>query len=284
LTLDEMCEAVWRALLIGQKKSTFTPGDIHWWARDAAEKMGFSVPGRDDDARDHWGRDRGPVPFVFDQVVWQLILEGVLAPTLPVGSSICAMSELRLTDYGQAVLSETQPTPHDPTGYLAGLRATVPDLDDVVLEYLDEALKAFRHGCLRAAVVMTGCANERLGLVLAEALVGAGIEAKALSELRTEVAKKPEMQFKQRMDLVHAALRGINRPPEFRLPLAAKQAIDDVPRIIETIRQVRNEHGHPTSVTVTRWGASMGLMLFPQLCKNVYAVIGWLEEQTAPVE
>jgi len=105
------------------------------------------------------------------QVFHELYLERIIIS----GSGPNSMSHLmdwpfyRVTEYGKKVLETAEYEPHDPDGYLANLRGELPNLDDVILRYLDESLTSFRHGLLLASAVTLGCAAEKAMLLFVEA-------------------------------------------------------------------------------------------------------------------
>jgi len=107
------------------------------------------------------------VPEAVRQLLLQLLVQG-----LPVwGCDDINPNWLfyGVTDYGQSILKREGARLHDPDGFLKESATTNPQADSAVLDYLEEAVRAFNSDCHKAAAVMLGCASEQLVLVLHEA-------------------------------------------------------------------------------------------------------------------
>ena len=65
-----------------------------------------------------------------------------------------------ITSYGKKVLESGEISPHDPHDYLARLKKVVPDVDNIVMMYVEESIQCFIHENLMAASVMLGVASE----------------------------------------------------------------------------------------------------------------------------
>jgi hypothetical protein len=69
-------------------------------------------------------------------------------------------SRLALTKRGREWVDGREPIPELPAEYLTALQRMVPNLDEVVREYVVEGLGSFEHDRFRAAAVMIGAASE----------------------------------------------------------------------------------------------------------------------------
>jgi len=78
-----------------------------------------------------------------------------------------------VTEYGKSAIANGPQSPYDPDGYLNRLKATIPNLDPVILTYLNESLHTFRIGCLLSSSVTLGCASEKAMLLLIDAYASA---------------------------------------------------------------------------------------------------------------
>jgi hypothetical protein len=105
---------------------------------------------------------RNPRALVFaaQEVFWQLVIEGILAPGID--SSDLNLPWFHVTEYGKDVVQSGGANPHDPTGYLNRLREKIPNPDPTVMAYLQESLATFRRGNRVASTVMLGIAPERV--------------------------------------------------------------------------------------------------------------------------
>ena len=75
-----------------------------------------------------------------------------------------------VTSRGRALLERGDVSPHNPARFYAKIRDRIASVDEVVMTYLDEAVGAWAAGLNRAAVVLLGCACEKLILLLAKSL------------------------------------------------------------------------------------------------------------------
>jgi hypothetical protein len=82
--------------------------------------------------------------------------------------SILDESILELTKRGREWIDAQEPIPELAAEYIAALERMVPNLDDVVREYVVEGLGSFEHDRFRAAAVMIGAASEKALYMLAE--------------------------------------------------------------------------------------------------------------------
>jgi hypothetical protein len=71
---------------------------------------------------DYFGQDgRRPLMFLAQEVFWQMVVEGILAPGMD--SHNLNLPWFHVTKHGREVLASSEPQPYDPTGYLARLRS-----------------------------------------------------------------------------------------------------------------------------------------------------------------
>jgi hypothetical protein len=106
------------------------------------------------------GYERGDALLV-QEVVWDLLLQGVLAPGK--NSLNLHLPFVHVTEYGQRCLDEGAIVVHDPEGYAARLLAASRGaISDVVLESARDALLAFHRGLFRASLVLLSRAAREL--------------------------------------------------------------------------------------------------------------------------
>src|SRR5437899_1257423 len=75
------------------------------------------------------------------QIIWDLIVDRVLT----MGSDRANLEWLRLTEFGNAVVSSEVPGHYDPEDYLASLESFAPKLDPVIRQYVIEGLNSYRQ-------------------------------------------------------------------------------------------------------------------------------------------
>ena len=189
---------------------------------------------------------------------WNLARIGAVAvPGDALNALPFEMPRFVLTDRGRALLEKGERSPHNPTRYMAAVKARAPQHDEVTLSYLDEAAEAWRCGLHRSSAVMLGCACERLVLLLAEAIAandtlpGAGKIAQAL---QGRVFVSPLFEE------VRATLMQLKKKLPRRLGEALHRKLS---AIFDHARSLRNQSGHPTGEEVSAEDAEAGLLLFP---------------------
>ncbi len=208
---------------------------------------------------------------VLHTVVWGLINEGVIVPGIPGKTASQGWPWFYVSRYGHRVLEEEGPVPHDPTGYVAKLRESIPDLDDVTVLYVIEALECFRVGRNLPTAVMVGVAAESALERLADAME---------HWLPTKEADKIKGHRKRR------STRGMAEEMRKRL-MVRKGTVQEVEKLLDThafdvealIRDTRNTAGHPTGTEIDRDDAYSLLRLLPRQLKLMYDLARWMQTQ-----
>jgi hypothetical protein len=201
-------------------------------------------------------------------IVWDLIVEGVLRPGHPLNSPP-APNHFHVTERGRGFLTSGSLSPYDLDTYLKRLDSEVPGLGPLIRMYLVESLDTFRIGSTLTSTVTFGCASECAIL----ALIGVYIDAlpKHVGEaLKKKISDKPiKTQFDEFTKSVNAQLQ----------PVVFKQFKDTrdtgINSIIEMYRVNRNEAGHPTGKRLRKKEADVNLRIFPYYIKNPYGLIDW---------
>jgi len=208
-----------------------------------------------------------------EDIIWDLIIEGIVRPGLGDGINN-GLPWYHISEYGKAVI-KTQPSqPYDPDSYLATVRA-IPDIDDVILIYLEESLKAFRIHCLLSSVITLGCASEKAILILINTCEIAIINPKD----KVDFAKKTDtISIKRKHDEFQNILKNKIIPA---LPKDIKENLDNyLTGIFSIIRNHRSDAGHPTGKLIPREHLYTYLVAFPEYLKKVYSLIDWLNKNT----
>ena len=100
--------------------------------------------------------------------------------------------QLELTKRGREWVDGQEPIPELPAEYLTALQRMVPNLDEVVREYVVEGLGSFEHDRSRSAAVMIGAASEKALYMLAEKMLDA-ISTPKWKEKFTTALKRREL-------------------------------------------------------------------------------------------
>jgi hypothetical protein len=208
-------------------------------------------------------------------VLWDLIIEGVIRPGLGQNDMNADLPFFHLTEMGKAAVAGTAASPYDPDGYLSRLRASIPNVDDVILMFLGESLKTFRIGCLLSSAVALGCASEKALLVLVESYASALPAAKADSFRKDTAGRMIKRQFEE----LNKKLQG---PVKQMLPGDVREGLDVMLLgVFEMIRNQRNDAGHPTGRSPAREVVYASLTVFPDYLQKVYSLVDWLVSKAA---
>jgi hypothetical protein len=180
------------------------------------------------------------------------------------------------TEAGVRVIDSPDFEPQDPGGYLEKLAREVPDLDEFVVAYLGESLRAFDSECYLASAVMLGVASERAFLLVATALAdwlpddqGKQLAGLLASPRSNFIAKFNE--FRKRLEPRRNEL-----PPELSESLAV-----ELDAVADLLRTSRNEAGHPTGKGPDRGAAFVHLQLFGVYVQRLWALRRFFLERGA---
>jgi len=202
--------------------------------------------------------DPGFLAFQAQEVFWQLVIEGILAPGM--NSSNMNLPHFHRTKYGKQVINEEIPTPHDYTGYIARISHNVTIPDQTVLAYLSESLHSFRSGNLVASTVMLGIAAERVFLLVCNSMLDAlqdVTEKKKLQKILNRFPMKPKLVW------IHNKVQSLQ---DNKVPGFPENGTLMLTTIYDLIRNQRNELGHPREAPpiMKREDAYVNLQVFPR--------------------
>jgi hypothetical protein len=202
-------------------------------------------------------------------IVWDLIIEGVVRPGLNEGVNN-NLPFFHVTEWGKKVIEGSGPTPYDPDGYLTRLQHDIPNLDAVIVTYLNESLHTFRINCLLSSTIALGCASEKALLVLIDAYANSLAELSQKKFRGNTEGRMIKRQFDEFRKMVDSELKS-------RLPSNLQDGLDvELNAIFDIIRNQRNDAGHPTGKDIERERAYANLMVVPIYFRKVYSIIGWL--------
>lgn len=98
----------------------------------------------------------------------QMMVDGIIVPR-PEPPEFPSFTRYLLTDFGKEWIKEQAVIPEDSQGYLTVLRQSIPKLDSVIEQYVNEALLTYNRCAFFAAAVMVGAASEKALYLLMEA-------------------------------------------------------------------------------------------------------------------
>lgn len=195
------------------------------------------------------------------EVFWDLFRQGII--TLGRDRRNREFPWFCVSSTGQKILSIQPFIPYDTDSYVRLVKDSVPDLDDLTLTYLREAMSAFKADCLLSASVMLGVAAEHTFLLLLKDVTSNPAWAQKyaiVADQRTFLQK-----FVKFKNLLDGDLKQI--PAEIREDLETQFA-----GILAFIRTTRNESGHPSGKLPTREQVYVLLQLLVTYAKKIYAM------------
>lgn len=201
---------------------------------------------------------------LFLDVVWDLCLQGVLRPGCDTYSQ-AGFPWVTITEYGAAYVRDGQRVPiHNVDAYLTRLRQEVPAADEVIMDYVKEALASFHARSYKAAAVMLGCASEQALLLLmdayANALQNTSQKTNAEKMLRERNLKTKMDAFRQRVESLGS-----------RVPGDVREDLDIwLSSFSNLMRQYRNDSGHPKKFSISAEVVDANLRCFVPYCKKLY--------------
>ena len=213
--------------------------------------------------RVEWDEDSIINHWSWLQQVGAIVLTGVSGTVQYCPTGTKPVAGVYVTSRGRALLEKGDISPHNPARFYTKIRDKVASTDEAVMTYLDEGVGAWAAGLNRAAVVMVGCACEKLILLLAQSLSETGI-----SPWSDDLAKYLEKDNKSPVSIssvfkkVRDAL--LSLACEKKLPPRLADALDrKLTPIFEHTRALRNIAGHPTADEILSDDAEATLLLFP---------------------
>lgn len=214
------------------------------------------------------GRQREALPPQLDrsdseiylEVFWELFRQGII--TLGLHDSNREFPHCRLSEFGRRLLQNGQGYFfHDVTSYANLIQHEIPNIDPVTLVYLQEAMQAFKAGCILSASVMLGVATEHTFLLMLETVEASPRHGPTYRRVfRERLLLSKANCFKSILD---SNVGGLST--EIREDLDTHFA-----GILAIIRTFRNQSGHPTGQIISREQAYVLLNLFIPYGKKLY--------------
>lgn len=194
------------------------------------------------------------------EIFWDFFRQGIV--TLGLDAANPNFPFFRVSKFGKRLIERNDTYFfHDVSSYAEVIKTEIPNINEVTLLYLQEAMQAFQTGCLLSATVMLGVATEHTFLLLLEAVVANPTNAstfKNASEQRTILQKVNK--FKNVLDQNLSAY-----PDDIKEDLDTHFA-----GILSVIRGFRNQAGHPTGKIPSREQVYVLLHLFIPYCRKLY--------------
>ncbi|MGV8108106.1 hypothetical protein [Methanospirillum sp.] len=202
---------------------------------------------------------------LFRDVFWDLFRQGII--TLGMDNNNVEYPWFRVSYLGKKILeNQSLYYFHSVETYEKVLRENIPDIDDVTVIYLKEAMQSYLQGCVLSATVMLGVATEHtFELLLDDIQVNEQYSSVFSNVINEKTALQRLTKFKN-------LLPNISKD----LPKEVKEGVDtDMVAIMNTIRNFRNESGHPSGKVISKEQIFILLNLFIPCCKKIYQLRGF---------
>ena len=181
---------------------------------------------------------------------------------------------LELTKRGREWVDGQEPIPELPAEYLTALQRMVPNLDEVVREYVVEGLGSFEHDRFRAAAVMIGAASEKALYMLAEKMLDA-ISMPRWKEKFTTALKRRDLTelFDQMRKVLEQANNLPGRPFE-----VFDGGQDHLVSLIKAVQVQRNNAVHPMNEKISDDTVRLSYLAFPYALQKIEQLRDWFSK------
>lgn len=206
---------------------------------------------------------------VIREVIQELINNNMIFPGTA-GNHGSTYPWLTVTEYGKKCLREDNELPYDPEGYIQALQQQIPDLDEVTLAYVSEAITSYNKRCLLASIITLGVASENLILNL--------IDSFALS-IQDTTKKQAFLKKIQDKNITKKYKVFIDEINQYRNALPTKMRTDITTILDGTfnlIRINRNDAGHPTERRFNEKIVYANLQIFAEYAKFIHSLMSHL--------
>jgi hypothetical protein len=207
------------------------------------------------------------------EIFYELSLERIIVPLA--STTAYQWPYYRLTKHGRAVVQDSGDLTYDPHGYVQRIRGRVPQINETVTFYLEQAVTCFSYRLLPAAAVMLGCAAEKLILDLVDAFIA------ALANQKEQENMKKELEKAHHISQAYAILWKRLEPKRKQFPHSLQENLEERPAtVFYQVRKVRNDSGHPTGYRPEEDEVHGNLLLFSAYAELTCGLIGHLKAHT----
>ena len=179
------------------------------------------------------------------------------------------------TERGLQWIRGAEPIPEAATEYMKFLKEHVPTVDDVIFQYVLEALVAFNRDAYFAAAVMLGAASEKAVYLLAGSLLNALKPSRKRTALETAFNRR---QLFSLLDCVRKTIEDGSAGSPAPIPYSVSEGADaHLPSLFEAIRTQRNDAVHPMNATVSAPSVRLLLHSFPYAMNMTERLREWAD-------
>lgn len=209
---------------------------------------------------------------------FSLLIRGIIMPkpTPPnFGGNEC-WGGFVLTEYGKSWIKEDDdPVPEDFDYYISYIKNRIPDVDEIIIQYISESLGTYKIDHFFASSVMLGAASEKLIYLLGTAIeqnISDGNEKKRIGDMINKKRNLSELFDK----IIHILKNYIACD---KIPYDVhEESIDSLLVLYNSARIQRNDAIHPNVGKISRDKLRLLLLSFPHVCIRTYKFIEFLNK------
>ncbi|MDR0477102.1 MAG: hypothetical protein LBH14_04095 [Desulfobulbaceae bacterium] len=205
---------------------------------------------------------------LFLELFWDLFRQGIISLGCDNDNPIFPF--FHVTSLGKRIAKDQDAYFfHDVSSYEKQIKSAIPEINEITLLYLKEAMQSFQCGCFLASTVMLGVAAEHTFLLLVDTIeknsTKKGVYSSVFSQ-KTILQKVNKFKNIFQQEDLKTCSNGI------------KEGFDThFEGILSVIRNLRNESGHPSGKIIDREQTFVLLRLFIPYCKKAYQLIGYFK-------
>jgi hypothetical protein len=204
-----------------------------------------------------------------------LILHEIIIPepATPRYGTDSSWDNYKITDYGEKwVSSKEEPMPEDINGFIRFLNSNIPGIDNVIIQYVNEALNTFNGQYLFASAVMIGAAAEKIVYLLSEAIKNSANNPKLKKDIIEAI------EYRKLFDLFKLVSTTLeNLISQKIIPYSVHEGSNHyMNSLFNAIRIQRNNAVHPIAGEVKPDELRLLLLCFPHACRKAYDFLSWL--------
>jgi len=200
---------------------------------------------------------------IFLEVFWDLFRQGII--TLGMNDSNREFPFFRVSSHGKRILENQESYFfHDVSTYEQLIRNEIPNIDDVTMIYLKEAMQAFRVGCVLSSTVMLGVSTEHTFDLLIETINNNPSHAATYQSVNSQWGTLRRVN----------TFKSILNTQTSTLSRDIKEDLDThFSGILSVIRNFRNQSGHPSGHVIDREQCYVLLQLFIPYGRKMYQLM-----------
>jgi len=207
-------------------------------------------------------------------IFWSFVFQGIIVLGDPIHPNE-SYPWFFVSAYGKKCVNEGSIIPHDEDQYLNSIRKNILNIDETIMIYIAESVKAFNYNLNISSVIALGASSEKAFLILEQAYIeyltksNPGQAVKYEKHTMKMSLKQKFEEFKKVLPNIIVQYKTKNKDHEYLEFI--------VSTFLNIFRLNRNEAGHPSGQIIEREIVYSNLLAFPSYCKAVYKLINFFK-------